>query len=298
MWLPFICLAIGAILAGVLKPVANKLMQYSLYLLLLGLGAGIGADQRLLSAIPSLGIKALIICIAASVLSVLAIVLWEGLCFPDQVPDPREGDDQCQRAFQHEYTFIISVVILLCLGIGAGHFFPIPDKVLSWEINIALVVIYLSVGTGLKEGAAGLHSNPRLAAYVFVPLIILAASLVGGWLAALLIHVDGWPAAAVGGGVGYYSLTAAMVTQKAGAELGFIAFMTNFLREVLTFFLTPVLARISNLAPVALGGATTMDTTLAVMKRCLGEEYAILAFVSGAVLTFVVPFLLMIVLSI
>lgn len=298
MWLPFLCLAAGAILARLLHPLADRMMQLSLFVLLLGLGARIGADRKLLAAIPVLGIKALILCILASGISLLLIILWERAFLKGVNQTAAENESVCQEAFSHEYLFIIGVVLSLAGGVGAGHFASLPGGLISKVITIALVAIYLSVGVGLKEGVAGLGANINKLAYLTVPIIIVIASVIGGMLGAVFLNLNSNVAGGIGGGVGYYSLTAAMITQKSGVEYGFIAFLTNFIREVLTFFLTPWLARLSNLAPIALGGASTMDTTLAVMKRYLGEDYAILAFISGVILTLIVPFLLMLLLSI
>jgi uncharacterized membrane protein YbjE (DUF340 family) len=189
--------------------------------------------------------------------------------------------------------------VVLCLGLGMvlGHFAFLLGKFASAMITISLIAIYVSVGVGLKDGLIRLKSNPGLWAYLALPVLITLGSLGGGLSAVMLVRLDHRAAMAIGGGMAYYSLTAAMVTQKIGIQLGFVAFLANFLREILTFFTTPWLSRVSSLAPIALGAASTMDTTLGVMRRCLGEEYAIIAFVSGVILTLVVPFLLMLVLS-
>lgn len=297
MWLPFICLAAGAVLAGLLHPIADRLLQISVFALLLGLGAKIGADQGLLAAIPELGMKSLALCILASGFSIILIVLWEKIFLKNQSNKQSDEQNGFDEAFAKEYRFIMLVLLCLLCGIGLGSFYPLKKAVLSWVINLSLVAVYVSVGVGLKEGLAGLGANPNKLAYLTVPVLILAGSMLGGLAGAWLLDLKPLIAAGIGGGTGYYSLAAAMVTQKAGTELGFIAFMVNFFREALTFFLTPLLVRISPLAPIAMGGATTMDTTLAVMKHSLGEGHVVIAFVSGAILTLAVPFMLMFLLS-
>lgn len=297
MWLPFICLAAGAVLSGLLHPVADRLLQISVFTLLLGLGAKIGADKALLAAIPVLGMKSLFLCILASGLSIILIIIWEKIFLKNQIDPQSDEKNGFDEAFTNEYHFILLVILCLLGGIGLGAFYPLKNELLTWVINLALVAVYVSVGAGLKEGLAGLGTTPNKFAYLAVPILILTGSMLGGLAGAWLLDLKPLITAGIGGGTGYYSLAAAMITQKAGAELGFIAFMVNFFREALTFFLTPLLVRISPLAPIALGGATTMDTTLAVMKQSLGEGYVIIAFVSGAILTLAVPFMLMFLLS-
>jgi len=55
--------------------------------------------------------------------------------------------------------------------------------------------------------------------------------------------------------------------------------------------------RIPKEAAVTMGGATTMDTTLAVMTKFGGREITVVAFVHGFVLTAVVPFILPLILG-
>lgn len=297
MWLPFLCLAAGAVLAKYLRPLADRLIHYSLLALLMGLGIRIGSDRRLLTSIPELGLKAAIICVLSSAASILLVLIWEKLFLKNSWHDRENNRGNLERAFAHEYLFIVLVVIFLLLGIITGHFISIPGARLEQGITLVLILIYTSVGVGLKNGVAGLGSSRNKLAFVLIPVLILLGSVGGGLLSSLFIKANPLVLGGIGGGATYYSLTTAMITQKSGVELGLIAFLANFLREVLTFFLTPLLVRLSYLAPLALGGASTMDTTLAVMKRFLGEEYALLGFISGTLLTLLVPVLLLFLLS-
>jgi uncharacterized membrane protein YbjE (DUF340 family) len=70
------------------------------------------------------------------------------------------------------------------------------------------------------------------------------------------------------------------------------------MREVATLLMTPVLVKyFGKLAPIAAGGATSMDTTLPVIAKFTGTEYAIIAVFSGTVLTIIVPFLVTFILT-
>ncbi|MGE5416771.1 MAG: lysine exporter LysO family protein [Acidobacteriota bacterium] len=272
-------------------------MKNSLFLLLLGLGAGIGGNKAVVAAIPRLGLSALTICLLASAGSILLAWGWEKLFVRGGTPEDLNDYQENASDLSQEYLFILIVVVFLVGGILGGYFLRLDQQIISRVIDILLIAIYISVGAGLRAGLTGLKFHPGKALYLWVPVLITVGSVLGGLIAAKILGTGSFVTGAVGGGMGYYSLTAAILTQKGGAELGFVAFLANFLREVLTFFLTPVLARFSKLAPIALGGATTMDTTLAIIKRSLGEEYAILGLLSGAVLTLVVPLLLVFLLS-
>jgi uncharacterized membrane protein YbjE (DUF340 family) len=50
------------------------------------------------------------------------------------------------------------------------------------------------------------------------------------------------------------------------------------------------MAKLDKYAPVASGGATTMDTTLSVIVRYCGGDTLITAFLNGLILTLIAPF--------
>ena len=74
--------------------------------------------------------------------------------------------------------------------------------------------------------------------------------------------------------------------------LGVIALLSNIMRELITLLATPIFLKyFGKLAPIAAGGATSMDTTLPIITKFSGKDYAIIAIFSGTVLTILVPFL-------
>ena len=104
---------------------------------------------------------------------------------------------------------------------------------------------------------------------------------------------------AVGAGFGYYSLSSVFITQLHSHSLGVVALLSNIFREVATLLATPILVSyFGNLAGIASGGATAMDTTLPIISKYSGKEYAIIAVFSGIVLTILVPFLVTVILTI
>jgi uncharacterized membrane protein YbjE (DUF340 family) len=59
---------------------------------------------------------------------------------------------------------------------------------------------------------------------------------------------------------------------------------------VATLLLTPLFVKyFGKLAGIMSGGATAMDTTLPIITRYSGKDYAIISLFSGIVLTILVP---------
>ena len=109
---------------------------------------------------------------------------------------------------------------------------------------------------------------------------------------AFLPHRHLFDCLAIGSGFGYYSLSSIFITEYKGAELGTIALLSNIMREIITLLCAPLLVRyFGKLAPISMGGATTMDTTLPIITRTSGQDYVIVSIFHGFCVDFSVPFL-------
>jgi len=128
---------------------------------------------------------------------------------------------------------------------------------------------------------------------LLVPAAVAAGSLLGAGLAAPVLAMPLKEVLAVGAGLGWYSLSGPLIAQIYNAELGTIAFLANMSRELLAFVIIPLVARIAgSVAAIAPGGATAMDSTLPVVTKVTDSKTGLMAFVSGLVLTLVVPVLI------
>ena len=97
---------------------------------------------------------------------------------------------------------------------------------------------------------------------------------------------------AVAAGFVYYSLSSIFITEYKCPELGTIALLSNIMREIIALLGAPLLVKyFGKLAPISVGGATTMDTTLPIITRCSGKEFVIISIFHGFVVDFSVPFL-------
>jgi uncharacterized membrane protein YbjE (DUF340 family) len=75
---------------------------------------------------------------------------------------------------------------------------------------------------------------------VFLPLAILAGSLAGGIVAGFLLPIPMELPVMAAGGMSFYSLTGAYMTQAFGVESGTYGFIVNVLREFITVPSMPV----------------------------------------------------------
>ncbi|HBQ85901.1 MAG TPA: hypothetical protein DD811_05420 [Syntrophomonas sp.] len=296
MSLPFAFLLVGFILSKQLKKWADGLIRFGLVILLAGMGVNVGSDQKLLNAIPRLGFESLLYCFFTCLVSICLVLIWEKRFFKGYTYAHAGSKN---KDVGEEYKFITLVIICLFFGIVIGRQTDLLSaQITHYIIESALVAIYIGIGITMRFALKRLASSKKsLYIYGILPILITIGSVLGGIIAGYLSGQNLKWSAAIGGGMTYYSLATAMITDRAGLNIGLIAFISNFMREILTFFFAPIIARYSNMAPIAMGATSTMDTTLTVMRESLPEKYTLVAFFNGVILSFIVPLVLFIILQ-
>lgn len=187
------------------------------------------------------------------------------------------------------------IVGFFILGIIGGLFHVMPQEILDSDVSYyALCLLMFCVGISIGNDTTIFKSfkrvNPRL---MLLPLMTILGTLAGtAAVSVLLSHRELTDCLAIGSGFGYYSLSSIFITEYRGAELGTIALLANICREILTLLFAPLLAKhFGKLAPISVGGATTMDTTLPIIIRASGQEFIVVSIFHGCCVDFSVPFL-------
>jgi uncharacterized membrane protein YbjE (DUF340 family) len=191
--------------------------------------------------------------------------------------------------------FTILILGFFGAGILGGMSGFVPDAFAVDEVAmVALYVLLLFVGMGVGSDSAALSNILKMRRWaLFVPVCVALGSLGGAALLGLTLPGIGLrESLAVGAGFGYYSLSSVIISQIHSETLGVIALLANVIREVITLISVPFLVRWGNLAPIAAGGATSMDTTLPLISRYVPGEYAVIAVFSGLVLSLLVPLII------
>ena len=188
------------------------------------------------------------------------------------------------------------IVGFFVLGTLCGVFHLIPiDIVIDSKISFyALCALMFSVGLSVGNDPQTLKNfrslNPRL---IFLPIMTILGTLAGSAAVSLILtHRSLTDCLAVGSGFGYYSLSSIFITEYKGAELGTIALLSNILREIIALLGASLFVKFfGRLAPISVGGATTMDTTLPIITPYCVKEFVIISIFHGFIVDFSVPFL-------
>lgn len=293
MWLIVVFLTLGILIGRTeLIPrrfdrLASQLTLGGLILILALMGATIGSNSDVLANLGRLGGQALLIAGLAVAGSVL--VTWA-------LFGERRGAESQAAAVRPAGPDLTLVVIgTVIVGIIAGRFIipPAWRQTLDSLSTVALCLLLFGIGLDLgHHREVWVHLRTGGLRLALIPFGIAFGSLVGAALAAPLLRLPLGHVLAVGAGFGWYSLSGVLLTHLVSAELGALAFLTNVARELMAVVLiAPIAKHLGHTVAVAPSGATAMDTTLPIVARATGAETAVVSFVSGAVLSSLVPLL-------
>ena len=191
----------------------------------------------------------------------------------------RPKTERSTPSSERKERFPLSLVLVgaVVAGFGIGRVVSVPTgSAIEWALYVLMVLVAFDLP--LKWVAVR---------SLWVPL---TAAVTGALIAGPLFAVVTGTAVPVAMGTtlafGWYTLAGPLVLARAGAVMGLLAFLTNFLRENLTMVLSPVVGpRLRGEGLTALGGATAMDTTLYFVTRYGDRDAGSLALASGLILT-------------
>ena len=196
-----------------------------------------------------------------------------------------------------------SLIILsfFSAGLLLGFYHIIPDSLIKDEYSsYALYFLMFLVGIGVGADSRALQALKSFNFRIFlVPLTTIIGTAIGVSFVYLLIpDLSFKDAQAVGSGYGYYSLSSIIITETYSKSLGVVALLANVMREIITLLAAPLIALyFGKIAPICSGGATSMDTTLPIITKASGKEFAIVSLFHGIVLTILVPIIVSLILS-
>ncbi len=309
IWIPFLCLGIGLFigfhkLSQSLLSRIDVVINIALIILMLTIGLNIGINKHVMLNLHSIGFNCLVIALCAIAFSVLFTVVLEKTILPLDAfrekihteninikSDINISEEDVKKTSPLIWVMPVSIIA----GVIIGYFFMTGDLtfVLDYLLVGSLVILYTGVGISLGSNIE-VFRYIKIVGFrvVYISVAIFAGSIIGGLISGILLHLPLHVSIMSAGGMSYYSLTGAYMTQVYGIETGTYGFIVNVMREFFTVLLLPLLIKISKGSPIAGGAAGNMDTMLVPITKFVGAEIGLVTLITGVVLTFTVPLIL------
>jgi len=193
------------------------------------------------------------------------------------------------------------IALALLAGVGTGVLLHTDISQADRYLSVALMALVFLIGLGLGSDWKRIMGIVRRQGFrmLMTPVLTVIGSLAGGVLGGVLCGIVWRTGLVIGSGFGWYTLSAVIVGDALGTEMGTLAFLSNIVREVLAIVLIPWITRwAGGAAATASAGATATDVCMPVITRSAGPEWAVPAFISGGLLSLLVPVLIPALLSI
>ena len=157
-------------------------------------------------------------------------------------------------------------------------------------VGLSILMFFVGIDLGM-EGTVVANFKKVGFRIVIFPVLVILGTLAGTFAVSFFLPMTGREAMAVGSGLGWYTFAPVLLSGYS-AELSAVSFLHNVMREMFGLLLIPVVAkRIGHIEAVGLPGGAAMDIGVAVVERTAGPRAAVYSFVTGVVLSAVVPVL-------
>jgi uncharacterized membrane protein YbjE (DUF340 family) len=266
-----------------------------LLLMLACLGAKIGCDKELLQNLALLGGQSLVLAILIMLGSAL-MVHGIGLFFHKETATLKDGEQENETRVP-DYTMTHKIIGAFLVGMLLGFLF-LSMEAKTWLDTVLMsaltVMIYLA---GIDIGAnrhllAKICTPKNITMMLIFPLGIAFGTMVTAWLVGPLLGLSRYDALLASASLGWYSLGSVVVSTMYNTTMGTVTFLTNMLRETMAIIFMPLLVRWDPLTAISLAGAATMDSNLPIVIGNTNLKIGMVGFVSGLMLTLIVPPLL------
>lgn len=263
-------------------------------LLIFCMGVTLGQRDHFIKEFTSLGLLSFVYFLLPSLFSLLLVYCFTSKWMQKDVK--KAGQKAGERIAFSGMTMVFLALIALITGIlwGLSRWNNAFLDFIVLQKNFLLYFLMFAVGisVGLSRGIIQKIREYHIKIFI-IPVCIAAGSLAGGLLLSPFTGLALNESAAVASGMGWYSLSGVMLSELAGATVGSIAFLSNLMREIFSFFCIPWIARHMNyFSCIAPAGATSEDTTLPMMIRYTNEETVVLSVFNGIICSALVPVLI------
>lgn len=276
------------------ETIVSYLSNGCLYLLLLCMGITIGSVPNIIEKLLSVGLSAATIALSTSIFIAIFVVILSKLMHPQQLD--KSARIKATSVKFNIYSYLkdpLQLLGLVALGFTISHLNFVPEIKYENIVTYLLYAMIFFIGVRLSQSNLRLREIFLNKFSISLAAVTIFSSLLGAWVASGFLNLSPKDTMAISSGFGWYTLSGILFTQMNEPVLGSIAFLSDLFREIIALLLISVLSK-KGYSSVAIGicGATSMDVTLPVIEKHCGQTYVPTAFISGAIITLLVPFMI------
>lgn len=281
-------------------PWLGRFQTAALLLLIVTLGAELGANEEIISSLGTIGLNALAVTLTSMVGSMLAVHALRKYLLKLNAQGrscqeaPEDSDPGSGEVVHVDHSLTFAIVFTVAAGILAGRFL-LPDAavahcgtVIRWGLYLLLFLVGLDMG---RQGSLIRDIRAAGLRVLLVPLAVMAGTFAVTALVGLFLPLGPKDCVAAAAGFGWYSLAPTLLAPYS-LTVSATAFLSNIMHELFSIVAVPIVAqKLGYIEAVALPGATAMDTLLPVVVSATADRMAIYSFASGLILSLAVPVL-------
>lgn len=303
----------------------GKVQLVALIILVLMMGMRMGSNEEVIANLSTIGITALLMTVVIMVCCIGGIWLARHVMRIDKygrmqgkkassAASPEHGETvrvQSEAAasemLQEEEksggnSTTIAIIVSVALGMAVGYLFIRSafegnmdqfDSLAGLGIKIGLCLLLLFIGMDLGLDGTVVENFKKVGLRILVfPAVVVAATLTGAAICSVFMDLSLKECLAIGAGFGWYTLAPGIIMENGYVTASAVAFLHNVMRELFSIILIPVVAKkIGYIETTGMPGAAAMDVCLPIVERSTRSDIAVYSFVSGVILSTLVPIL-------
>ncbi len=312
----------------------DRVQTLAIMALVILMGARMGCNEQVINNIGTIGVTALVMTLAIIFFSVVCLFFARkaaGFCkdasLKRKSPERKEvisaaleadtaetiAEIEQEMECESETCGLNKMTIIIfgsvIVGMALGYFAARPifgseiaqfDHAASLGIKTGLCILMVFVGLdlGLQGTAFQMMRDAGLRILIF-PFVTIVGTCIGAAIAGPLMGFSLREAMAVGAGFGWYSLAPGIIMDAGLIEASAVSFLHNVLREIISILFLPFVAgKIGYIEAACMGGAPAMDVCLPVINKETKGKAVTYGFITGVIMSFLVPFSVPLALSI
>lgn len=303
----------------------GKVQMTALMVLVLCMGARMGSNKEITENLSTIGLSAFFMTVLIMAFSVAAISVTRKILKIDRYGRLEEAisasenvrletlteevhyiEDQEKK--QSVNTMTIIILVSVTVGMLLGYFvvreafaanMAAFDHAAGLAIKIGLCMLLVFVGLDLGlEGTVIANFKTVGLRVLAIPLAVVIGTLAASFISSLFLDLSTREALAIGAGLGWYTFAPGIIMEAGHMTASAVCFLHNVMREMFAILLIPVVAKkLGYVEAVGLPGSAAMDVCLPIIEKATQSDIAVYSFVSGAILSTLVPILVPIIIG-